>query len=147
MTKTERIICLLSLGSWCIYKAYRASDETMLWDWLILLIIGILALLTFTWFARKDPAYRKRLRLPTLPGAVVTLTIAGLFFLQNNKRELPADASALGAREVKKDSLTPLDKAKADRALQAWLIRRSPLLHNDFMRTTGYKSRSRVFKP
>jgi hypothetical protein len=140
MTKTERIICLLSLGIWCVYRAYHALHETMLWDWLILLMIGILALLTFTWLARKDPAYRKRLKLPTVPGTVVTLTIAGLFFLQNNKRELPADARALDAQEVKKDSLTPLDKAKADRALQAWLIRRSPLLSNDFMRTkTGYK--------
>lgn len=145
MTKTERIICLLSLGSWCIYKAYRASHEKLLWDWLILVIIGILALLTFTWFARKDSAYRKNLRLPTLPGAIITITIAGLFFLQTNKRELQNDAIAIDAPQVKKDSI--LDQAVTDRALQAWLIRRSPLLHNDFIRPTVYTGGSRVLKP
>jgi hypothetical protein len=147
MTRTERIICLLSLGSWCAYKAYRSSHENMLWDWLVLLIIGILALLIFTWIARKDPAYRQGLRLPTLPGAVFALTIAGLFFLQNNKRELQAGTLALDAKEIRQDSLTVLDHAKADKALQAWLIQRSPLLHAEFRHTAGRTSHAFALKP
>lgn len=148
MTRTERIICFLSLGSWCAYKAYRSSqDEVVRWDWLILLIIGIIALLIFTWIARKDAARQHGLRLPTLPGMVFALTIAGLFFLQNNKRQWKADSLALDRQEIKKDSLTILDHAKADKALQTWLVRRSPLLHAQFRQTSFHATRSLAHKP
>jgi len=147
MTRTERIICFLFLGSWCVYKAYRSSQEDIVrWDWLTLLIIGIGALLIFTWIARKDAASRQGLRWPTLPGTVFALTIAGLFFLQNNRRQGQADTLALD-HQIKRDSLTILDHAKADKALQAWLVRRSPLLHTQFRQTsfnsTGSLARKR----
>jgi cytochrome bd-type quinol oxidase subunit 2 len=148
MTRIERIICFLSLGSWCAYKAYRSSQEEVVrWDWLTLLIIGIVALLIFTWIARKDSARQQGLKLPTLPGTVFALTIAGLFFLQNNKRQWQADTLALDHQDLKKDSLTILDHAKADKALQTWLVRRSPLLHTQFRQTSFHATNSFAHKP
>jgi len=148
MTRTERIVCFLSLGSWCAYKAYRSSQEDIVrWDWLMLLIIGIVALLIFTWIARKDAVNRQGLRLPTLPGAIFALTIVGLFFLQNNKHGWQTGALALDHQETKKDTLTILDHAKADRALQTWLVRRSPLLHTQFRQTSFHAARAGALKP
>jgi hypothetical protein len=147
MTRTERMICLLSLGSWCAYKAYRSFHEIMLWDWLVLLIVGVMALLLFTWIARKDPAYKQGFRMPTLPGIVFALTIAGLFFLQNNKTGLSGDNTSFDREPVKKDSLTILDQAKADKALQAWLIRRSPTLQSQFRATSMRSTNHFALKP
>jgi len=148
MTRTERIICFLSLGSWCAYKAYRSSQEQIVrWDWLTLLIIGIVALLIFTWVSRKDAARRQGLRWPTLPGTVFALTIAGLFFLQNNRSDWRVDSLVLDQPAVRSDSLTILDHAKADKALQTWLVRRSPLLHSQFRQTTFHASSALVHKP
>jgi len=148
MTKTERIVCFLSLGSWCAYKAYRSSQEEIVrWDWLALVIIGIIALLIFTWVGRKDAATRQEIRRPTLPGIAFALTIAGLFFLQNNRHEWQASTLALDRKEIKKDSLTILDHAKADKALQTWLIRRSPLLHTQIRQTSFHATGSLAGKP
>jgi hypothetical protein len=78
---------------------------------------------------------------------VFALTIAGLFFLQNNKRQWKTDSLALDRQEIKKDSLTILDHAKADKALQTWLVRRSPLLHPQFRQTSFHATRSLAHKP
>ena len=143
MTKIERIVCFLSLGSWCAYKAYRSSQEAIVrWDWLMLLIIGIIALLIFTWIARKDAIGRQGVRRPTLPGIVFTLTIAGLFFLQNNKHDWQTNTLAFNVEQIEKDSLTILDHAKADKALQTWLVRRSPLLHTQFRQASFHATGS-----
>jgi len=148
MNRTERIVCFLFLGSWCAYKAYRSSQEAIVrWDWLILLILGIVALLIFTWIAHKDAASRQGIRRPTLPGIIFAMTIAGLFFLQNNKHQWQVDTLALDGPEVKKDSLTILDHAKADKALQTWLVRRSPLLHTQFRQTSFHATGSITHKP
>lgn len=93
--KYIRVVILIFLGTWFVYKLYKSADEIFIFDFFVFLFIGVLGFGFLIWTAFKDNKEYTISQdltsfLPTLTGIIFIGIIVSITYFHVKKQNAPS---------------------------------------------------------